>query len=58
MPPENKSGFPWTPVEFVGLTALAWIDDNGNRPRLAWSFRAEGMVAPGSGGGTAVKDAP
>ncbi|NHA67476.1 plasmid replication, integration and excision activator [Phycicoccus flavus] len=48
VPPENKSGMPWTPVEFVGLTALAWIDDSGPRPRLAWSFRAEGMVAPGS----------
>ena len=48
VPPENKSGMPWTPVEFVGLTALAWIDDNGPRARLAWSFRAEGMVAPGA----------
>lgn len=53
VPPENKSGFPWTPVEFVGLTALPYVDDNGNRPRLAWSFRAEGMVAPG----TAAKSA-
>ncbi|MDE9367316.1 plasmid replication, integration and excision activator [Luteipulveratus sp. YIM 133132] len=50
VPPENKSGFPWTPVEFVGLTALPYVDDNGNRPRLAWSFRAEGMVAPGGAG--------
>lgn len=50
VPPENKSGFPWTPVEFVGLTALAWIDDNGPRARLAWSFRAEGMVAPNNSG--------
>ncbi|NHA69919.1 plasmid replication, integration and excision activator [Phycicoccus sp. CMS6Z-2] len=49
VPPENKSGMPWTPVEFVGLTALAWIDDSGPRPRLAWSFRAEGMVAPSAG---------
>ena len=48
MPPENKTSFPWTPVEFVGLTALAWIDDNGPRPRIAWSFRAEEMVEPGT----------
>lgn len=48
VPPENKSGFPWTPVEFTGLSALPYVDDNGNRPRLAWSFRAEGMVAPGT----------
>lgn len=50
VPPSNKSGMPWTPVEFVGLTALPYVDDNGNRPRLAWSFRAEGMVAPGESG--------
>jgi len=48
VPPENKSGMPWTPVEFVGLTALGWIDDSGPCPRLSWSFRAEGMVAPGA----------
>jgi len=51
VPPENKTPFPWTPVEFVGLTALAWIDDNGLRPRIAWSFRAEDMVAPIHGAG-------
>lgn len=49
VPPENTTSFPWTPVEFKGLTALAWIDDNGPRPRIAWSFRAEEMVAPSSG---------
>ena len=46
VPPENPTSFPWTPVEFTGLTALAYVDDAGNRPRIAWSFRAEGMVAP------------
>ena len=50
VPPENKTPFPWTPVEFKGLTALAWIDDNGPRPRIAWSYRAEEMVAPSSNG--------
>ncbi|MFJ6132193.1 plasmid replication, integration and excision activator [Janibacter terrae] len=49
VPPENTTQFPWTPVEFVGLTALPYVDDNGTRPRLAWSFRAEEMVAPGKG---------
>ena len=48
VPPENTTSFPWTPVEFVGLTALAYVDDSGNRARIAWSFRAEGMVAPRS----------
>lgn len=46
VPPPNESGLPWTPVEFTGLTALAWIDDSGVRPRIAWSYRAEGMVEP------------
>jgi hypothetical protein len=60
VPPENKTPFPWTPVEFKGLTALAWIDDSGPRPRIAWSYRAEEMVAPTNGtssAGTANKGA-
>jgi len=48
VPPAKKAGMPWTPVEFVGLTALPYVDTNGSRPRMAWSFRAEGMVEPGS----------
>jgi hypothetical protein len=47
VPPANDSASPFTPVEFSGLTALAYIDDNGNRPRIAWSFRADAMHAPG-----------
>lgn len=50
VPPENTSGGPWTPVVFTGLTALAWIDDSGMRPRIAWSYRAEGIEAPGGTG--------
>lgn len=47
--PVNKTPFPWTPVEFVGLSALPYVDDSGNgRARIAWSFRAEGMVEPGT----------
>jgi hypothetical protein len=45
--PANKTPFPWTPVEFVGLTALPYIDETGSRPRIAWSLRAESMGAPG-----------
>lgn len=55
VPPENTSGTPFTLVEFVGLTATAWVDDNGPRPRLAWSMRATDLVAPKSsapGGGS------
>ena len=37
------------PVEFIGLTATPWVPDvaPGRRARLAWSFRATGMVAQG-----------
>lgn len=50
VPPVNNSGFPLTPVEFVGLTALPYVDDSGNRPRIAWSYRAEDLVEPGKAG--------
>ena len=53
VPPENTTPFPWTPVEFTGLTALPYVDDNGSRPRLAWSFRAEGMTEPSASNGSA-----
>ena len=49
VPPENRTGTPFTLVEFSGLTATAWIDDNGSRPRLAWSLRATGITEPGKG---------
>lgn len=44
VPPKNTSPLPWTPVKFLGLTALPYVDDSGNRPRIAWSFRAEGFA--------------
>ncbi|MFE7407161.1 plasmid replication, integration and excision activator [Isoptericola sp. NPDC057559] len=47
VPPKNTSPMPWTPVKFVGLAALPYVDDSGNRPRIAWSFRAQGF-APAS----------
>ena len=63
VPPENKTPFPWTPVEFVGLTALPYIEESATgRSRIVWSFRAEAMLAPGqsaggSGGSPAAKGA-
>lgn len=48
VPPENKTPFPWVPVEFVGLEAVPYVDDSGKKPRVAWSFRAESMIAPGT----------
>ena len=46
VPPKNTSNLPWTPVEFVGLTAMPYVDTNGQNPRLAWSFRADGFAKP------------
>jgi hypothetical protein len=60
MPPagiELPGGITVRPVEFVGLTATPYADTNpckGTskphkcRARLAWSYRADEMVAPGS----------
>lgn len=48
VPPENKSGTPFTQVEFTGIIAVPWIDDSGIRARLAWSLRALGVQAPGA----------
>jgi hypothetical protein len=38
--PEKLVGLPFTPVEFDKLTATAYIEENGNFSRVAWSFRA------------------
>lgn len=43
VPPAAQAGVPFARVAFEGLTALPYIDDNGPRPRIAWSFRASGM---------------
>jgi len=45
--PANTSGTPFTPVVFEDLTALAYIERSGEFSRIAWSFRAARMTAPG-----------
>lgn len=45
--PANTSGTPFTPVVFEGLMALPYIERSGDFSRIAWSFRASGMTAPG-----------
>jgi len=45
--PPNASGTPFTPVVLEGLTALPYIERSGDFSRIAWSFRASGMKAPG-----------
>lgn len=47
VPPRNETPFPFTPVAFEGLAITPYIDDNGPRPRIAWSLRATGLCAPG-----------
>ena len=46
IPPKGDPSLPFIAVEFTGLSATPYVDDNGARPRLAWSFRAQGMTSP------------
>lgn len=36
-------GQPFRPVAFQGLTATAYIEENGNFSRVAWSMRASSV---------------
>jgi hypothetical protein len=45
VPPEAVAGTPVRPVLLEGLTVTPYIKD-GNRPRIAYSLRASGLVAP------------
>lgn len=47
VPPHNDGPSPFTPVEFVGLTALMYVQQQGDFSRVMLSFRATDMVAPG-----------
>jgi hypothetical protein len=49
VPPEAPVNGPFRPVAFEGLTALPYIDDNGNFSRIAWSYRATGFTDTGQG---------
>ena len=46
VPPEAAAGLPFRPVEFDGLTVTPYVQENGSRPRVAFSFRAAAMRAP------------
>lgn len=48
-PGEIAAGMPFRPVEFDGLTVTPYLNENGGRARVAFSFRATGMRAPRSG---------
>ncbi|AMU20018.1 hypothetical protein [Mycobacteroides abscessus] len=45
--PANSSGTPFTPVFFDGLMVLPYVEKSGDFSRIAWSFRASDMRAPG-----------
>ena len=47
VPPEPTTALPFRPVVFEGLTVTPWLDDRGFRAKIAYSFRATGMRAPG-----------
>jgi hypothetical protein len=44
VPPAKIAGFPFPPVEFEGMTITPYANNKG---RIAHSFRAKGMHAPG-----------
>lgn len=44
VPPAKLQGFPFAPVEFESLTITPYANNKG---RIAYSFRAMGMRAPG-----------
>jgi len=48
VPPAKEGPFPFARVVFDGLSALPYVEDNGNFSKIAWSFRAAGMSAPTS----------
>jgi hypothetical protein len=50
VPPETVPGLPVRPVEFDGMTVTPYLNENGGRPRVAYSLRATGMRAPSMGG--------
>ena len=47
VPPSKVEGQKLRPVEFENLTATAWIDDQGNRPKIAWSLTRRCSARPG-----------
>ena len=47
--PASDNGMPFRPVEFDKMTATAYIDENGNFSRIAWSLRASEVRAQSRG---------
>jgi hypothetical protein len=43
-----EGDLPFRSVEFSGMTATAYIEENGNFSRIAWSLRAKGVTSSGA----------
>lgn len=48
--PAAENDTPFRPVEFDNMTATAYIEENGNFSRVAWSLRAGEVRGPSKGG--------
>ncbi|GAB3211274.1 hypothetical protein GCM10027294_32920 [Marinactinospora endophytica] len=46
--PDEVPGLPFRPVEFESMSVMPYVDDNGRRPRVAYSLRAKGVKTPGA----------
>ncbi|MGW9210647.1 plasmid replication, integration and excision activator [Embleya sp. NPDC055664] len=53
--PDTLPGLPFRPVEFEGLTVTAYLNQSTNR--VAFSYRASGLRAPGGPLKSAIKTA-
>jgi|SRR5690606_6428272 len=46
VPPDAVAGTPVRPVVLEGLMVMPYLNDNGPRPKIAYSLRASGLSAP------------
>lgn len=51
VPPDAVAGTPVRPVVLDGLTVTPYLNDNGPRPKIAYSLRASGLSSPASASG-------
>jgi len=53
--PDPMAGTPFRPVEFEGLALVAYVDQRGSFPKVAYSLRAAGMRPAGGPPAGAVR---
>jgi hypothetical protein len=54
LPPAPSGGLPFVPVEFTGLTVTPYVAEKTGR--LAYSFKATGVKAPGRAAGRSAAE--